>query len=78
MKLWGYTKELMQVAEPQPSELVEVTISASPSELREISKFLSSAADAIESQGRSFEHEHFSSNAIDAPRLVVFNPQALE
>ena len=78
MKLWGYTQELIEVAEPQPSALVEVTISATPNELREISKFLSSAADAIEAQGKNFEHEHFLNNATDAPRLIVFNPQASE
>lgn len=78
MKFWGYTQELIEVAEPQPSALVEVIISATPNELREISKFLSSAADAIETQGNKFEHEHFLNNATDAARLIVFNPQALE
>lgn len=79
MKFWGYTQEeLAEAAEPQPKALIEVTISATPSDLREIAKFLSSAADTIEAQGRDFEHEHFLSNATDAPRLIVFNPLAWE
>ncbi|MEL4282792.1 MULTISPECIES: Imm32 family immunity protein [Shewanella] len=78
MKFWGYTQELAEAAEPQPKALIEVTISATPSDLREIAKFLSSAADKIEVQGRNFEHEHFLNNASDAPRLIVFNPLTLE
>ncbi|MFB2654350.1 Imm32 family immunity protein [Shewanella seohaensis] len=78
MKFWGYTQELAEAAEPQPKALIEVTISATPSDLREIAKFLSSAADKIEVQGRNFEHEHFLNNASDAPRLIIFNPLTLE
>ncbi|MFG0453865.1 hypothetical protein [Shewanella mangrovisoli] len=78
MKFWGYTQELAEAAEPQPKALIEVTISATSSDLREIAKFLSSAADKIEVQGRNFEHEHFLNNASDAPRLIIFNPLTLE
>lgn len=78
MKFWGYTQELVESAEPQPAALIEVTISATPSDLREIAKFLSSVADTIETQGRNFEHEHFLNNATEEPRLIVFNPLALE
>ena len=50
MKFWGYTQELAEAAEPQPKALIEVTISATPSDLREIAKFLSSAADKLKSK----------------------------
>lgn len=77
MKFWGYTKELQQAESPQPAELPEVTISATPAELRAIAHFLAKVADEIEVHGSDFEHEHFATDDENNPSLVIFNPDAL-
>ncbi|ROT95763.1 hypothetical protein EB809_18745 [Marinobacter sp. R17] len=76
MEFFGYTEELQQAKHPAPSKLPEVTISASPSELRAVAQFLIEAADSIEAQGAGFEHEHFPRNTESDPDLVVFNAEA--
>jgi len=76
MEFFGYTENLQQAENPAPAKLPEVTISASPSELRAIAQFLIEAADNIETQGAGFEHEHFPRNKEADPELVVFNPEA--
>ena len=77
MKFWGYTKELQQAERPQPAELPEVTISATPAELRAIAHSLVKVADEIEVHGSDFEHERFATGDENSPKLVVFNPDAL-
>ncbi|WP_421711539.1 Imm32 family immunity protein [Alcanivorax sp.] len=74
MEFLGYTEELLQVDSPQPAKLPEVTISASPSELRAIAHFLLASADEMEIEGSQFEHEHFEFDQRDNPALVVSNP----
>ncbi|MBU84283.1 hypothetical protein [Alcanivorax sp.] len=76
MEFFGYTEELLQVDSPQPAKLPEVTISASPSELRAIANFLLASADDMETEGSKFEHEHFEFDPVDNPALVVSNPDA--
>ena len=77
MEFWGYTEDLQKAGNPSPARLPEVTISASPSELRAIAHFLKEAADNIEVHGDGFEHEHFPRKKAADPELVVFNPEAL-
>lgn len=76
MDFLGYTEDLQQAENLAPVKLPEVTISASPAELRAIAHFLIKAADSIEAKGAGFEHEHFPrKNEMDT-ELVVFNPEA--
>ena len=76
MEFFGYTEDLQQAENLAPAKLLEVTISASPAELRAIAHFLIKAADSIEAKGARFEHEHFPRRKEMDPELVVFNPEA--
>ncbi|ROQ18169.1 hypothetical protein EDC38_3143 [Marinimicrobium koreense] len=75
MKLYGRTK----ASKDAPMELSEVTLSANPRSLRELSAFLERCAVEIEEEGDRWEHEHFSSqNQAEAhPQFIGFNPEAL-
>jgi hypothetical protein len=60
MKLFGYTGEDLSGESIQPSKLAEVTLVATPEELRKISAFLQAAANHMESMGASYSHEHLA------------------
>lgn len=79
-KFYGYTDAGLEVSQPTPLQLCEVTLSASPSELRSIAKFLLRAAEEIEKFGTDWEHEHLGDSDegfAESPNFVVFN-SALE
>uniref|UniRef100_UPI00195E92C0 Imm32 family immunity protein n=1 Tax=Microbulbifer mangrovi TaxID=927787 RepID=UPI00195E92C0 len=69
MKIFGYSRH----GDETLLELAEATISASPEALRDIASFLLECADGIEKGGESWEHEHFKSQDVSAPRLIVYN-----
>ena len=76
IKFYGYTDDDLKVDQPTPLRLSEVTLSASPAELRSIANFLMRAAEEIEQFGAEWEHEHLCDNEQgfdDSPRSVVFN-----
>jgi hypothetical protein len=80
IKFYGYTDAGLAEQQSTPLQLSEVTLSASPSELRSIAKFLMRAAEEIEQLGTEWEHEHLgdSEEGFDeSPSFVVFN-SALE
>jgi len=77
MEAHGYAKEEQDVENLTPSELAEITLVASPDELRRIAKFLEHCASEIDSCGKSWCHEHLSDkdkSFINSPHFVVFNP----
>jgi len=51
MKLYGYKGGGVPVEEITPMELAEITLVATPEELRRISAFLQAAANNMESMG---------------------------
>lgn len=62
----------------EPSELAEITLVASPEELRRIAGFLEHCAKGIETRGKSWEHEHLADHDryfASSPHFVVFNPE---
>ena len=78
MKLHGYAGEGVTPEAIVPAELAEVTLVATPDELRRIAQFLERCASGMESRGRSWQHEHLSD--VDrqfsaSPHFVVFNPE---
>lgn len=78
MKVHGYAKEEHDVENLIPSELTEITLVASPDELRRIAKFLNHCASEIESSGKSWCHEHLSDkdkSFLNSPHFVVFDPE---
>jgi hypothetical protein len=71
MKLhgYGYTDENLL-------DLAEITLVATPEELRKIASFLNTTADNMERMGEDYDHEHLSDKKKgfnDSPHFVVFN-----
>ena len=60
MKLYGYSSRMHAVELAAPDNLAEITIVASPNELRRICEFLSLAATNMERMGSTYSHEHLS------------------
>jgi hypothetical protein len=78
MKIHGYADEYLEVEAIVSAELAEITLVASPEELRRIARFLENCANGMEAHGRSWEHEHLSDKDRyfeGSPHLVVFNPE---
>ena len=78
MNIYGYTDEGLEIEEIFPSELKEITLVASPTELRRIALFLENCATGMEARGKSWEHEHLSDKDHyfkSSPHFVVFNPE---
>jgi hypothetical protein len=78
VEIHGYADEDLEVEEIVPAKLAEITLVATPEELRRIARFLENCANGMESHGKSWEHEHLSDK--DAyfevsPHFVVFNPE---
>jgi len=80
MKIFGYKDEGRDQADIRPDELVEITLQASPTELRKIAAFLNACADGMETRGRNWEHEHLADRMKEfesSPHFAVFNPEAV-
>ncbi|MBU2706792.1 hypothetical protein KCM76_12435 [Zooshikella marina] len=78
MNIHGYADEGQEPDEIVPAELAEITLVATPEELRRIAKFLENCANGMEARGTSWEHEHLSDkdeSFKDSPHFVVFNPE---
>lgn len=78
MKIHGYADEGLEIEDIVSAELAEITLVATPEELRRIAKFLENCASGIEARGTSWEHEHLSDNDrffMGSPHFVVFNPE---
>ena len=79
MKLFGYTSQGRRADDARPLALAEVTLLATPRELRKIAIFIAAAADAMERSGPSYSHEHVEDKQRGfkkSPQFVVFNPEA--
>jgi hypothetical protein len=78
MKIHGYANEGKEIEDIVPAELAEITLVASPEELRRIAKFLEDCANGMDTRGKSWEHEHLSDKDKyfeNSPHFVVFNPE---
>lgn len=78
MRVFGYPKE--EYEEQYSIELSDVTVAASPDELRKLAKFFEEAAIDIEKHGTDFEHEHLQDNqeGFDgSPDIQIFNKDLL-
>lgn len=76
MKIHGYKDEGLTIDQIEPYELAEITLEATPEELREIASFLRTAADDMERLGSNYDHQHLSDKKPGfekSPHLVVFN-----
>lgn len=74
MKLHGYPKKGLQDVGAS-AELAEVTLEASPQELRNIAAFFLSAADEMDGMGAAYDHLHLGDAMPEfgtSPHLTVF------
>jgi hypothetical protein len=69
MKIFGYGDG----AEIRPAELCEITLQASPVELRKIAAFLDACADGMETRGKNWEHDHLSDKVKEFRGAPHFN-----
>lgn len=77
MKIHGYADKGRAIEDNVPAELAEISLVATPEELRRIAKFLESCAEGIDARGKAWEHEHLSDkdrSFESSPHIVVFNP----
>lgn len=77
MKLHGYPIEGLPTEEVVPAELAEITLIATPVELRRISEFLTFCASEMEHMGKTYDHVHLSDHMKsfrNSPHFVVVRP----
>jgi hypothetical protein len=60
MKLYGYPDRNVPIEDVIPDSLAEITLVASPAELRRIAEFLLEGAATMERMGATYSHEHLS------------------
>jgi len=78
MKIYGCPDEGLEPEEIKPLKLTEITLVASPNELRLIAQFLENSACGMEGRGKQWEHEHLSDKYRQfegSPHFVVLNPE---
>ena len=74
MRLFGYPDEGLPIEEIVSNELAEVTLNATPEELRRMAEFLSFCADEMDRMGVTYDHVHLSDRMKEfrkSPHFVV-------
>ena len=75
MKLHGYPIFAADAKDLVPDTLAELTLEATPEELRVIAEFLNRTASKMEEMGADFEHVHLGDEYVEfknSPHFVVF------
>lgn len=75
MRIVGYEEADLPIEEIKFIELAEVSLEATPEELRKMAAFLNAAADDMEIMGPLFDHEHLSDRQPGCegpPQVIVF------
>lgn len=78
MKLYGYSVDSRDTEDVVPSDLAEVTVTATPGELRRMADFFLFCAAEMDRMGLSYDHIHLSDRMKEfesSPHLVVMRPQ---
>jgi hypothetical protein len=78
VKIYGYSDQGLPIEEIVSLELAEITVNATPGELRKMAAFFSSAADNMERMGAQYSHEHLAdrqSGFDKSPHLTIFNSE---
>jgi len=74
MKIHGYSDQDRSSGEIRPKQMAEISLVATPAELRRIANFLNKAADTMQRMGANYGHEHLSDRQAgfdDSPHFVV-------
>jgi hypothetical protein len=77
MKLYGFTDTKQSDDVQAPEALVEVTLVATPAELRRIAQFLLEEASSMERLGASYSHSHLSDQDPEfeaSANLIISSP----
>ncbi len=74
MKLYGYPDQGLPPETVVPAPLAEITLCATPEELRKMAAFLESCAAEMEQMGLTYDHVHLSDRLKEfeaSPHFVV-------
>ena len=74
MKISGYSDEGLPIEQITHLDLAEITLSATPGELRRMAEFLSHCASEMDRMGATYDHIHLSDQMKEfrkSPHLVV-------
>ena len=74
MKISGYADEGLPIEDLVHSELAEINLRATPTELRKMSEFLTFCASEMERMGSEYDHIHLSDKLKEfrsSPHFVV-------
>ena len=74
MKISGFADEGLSIEDIIHSELAEITLCATPAELRQMSEFLTFCAAEMERMGSKYDHVHLSDRHKEfrnSPHFVV-------
>ena len=80
MKIYGYPDRSVAIEEDIPDSMTEITLVASPSELRRIAEFLVHGATTMEKMGSTYSHEHLSDwdRSFESSPHFVIAPSAVD
>ena len=67
MKLYGYPDKGLPIEDIVSAELAEVTVNATPAELRKMADFLVFCASEMERMGATYDHVHLSDRMKEFP-----------
>ncbi len=79
MKIYGYADEGLPIEDVVSRPLAEITLCASPQELRQMAGFLMLCADEMDKLGPKYGHLHLSDRCAEfeqSPHFVVFPAEA--
>ena len=74
MHIYGYENTARPIDTIIPASLAEITLNATPKELRAIAEFLLHCADEMDRMGNEFDHIHLSDRKREfetSPHFVV-------
>ncbi|MFI5445577.1 hypothetical protein [Polaromonas sp. UC242_47] len=75
MKIYGYMNQGWEPQHVVPEQLAEITLCATPSELRRMGEFLASCAAEMERMGDTYDHVHLGDRMKEfdgaSPHFVV-------
>ena len=79
MKLYGYPGKGLPIEDIVSAELAEVTVNATPTELRRMADFLGFCASEMERMGATYDHVHLSDRMKEfrgSPHFVVMRARS--
>lgn len=75
MKIFGYSNQDQEFENVTSDEMAEITLSATPSELRRIGEFLVACAAEMDRMGETYDHVHLADRMKEfdttSPHFVV-------